>query len=200
VLRSAEERSLCSPARLRALGALAADLARRRLAGDVAECGVYRGGSAVVLADRLLRRSPTAAMWLFDAFDGMPEPGVEDPPHAWAEVGRYSSSAAAVRETFAAARVPFDRVHLVAGRFEMTLPRFVPPPLVLLHVDCDWYASVKLCLSSLYDAVVAGGIVVIDDFGHWEGCRRAVESFFAERAIRPALTPIDYTSHYFVKG
>jgi O-methyltransferase len=200
VLRTAAARSLCSPERLRGLRALAADVAQRNLTGDVAECGVYRGGSAAVLADQLLHRSPTTAMWLFDAFDGMPKPGAEDPAEAWTEVGRYASSEGAVRETFAAARVPFDRVHIVAGRFEETLPRFAPPPLVFLHVDCDWYASVKLCLSTLYDAVVTGGIVVIDDFGHWEGCRRAVEQFFAERGIQPTLIAIDYTSHYFVKS
>ena len=137
-------------------------------------------------------------MWLFDTFESMPEPGVEDTGRAWQEVGRYASREGAVRETFAAARVPFDRVHLVVGRFEVTLPRFSSPPLAFLHVDCDWHASVKLCLSTLYDAVAAGGIVVIDDFGHWEGCRRAVEEFFAERAIRPVLIAIDYTSHYFV--
>lgn len=199
VLRAAEASSLCSPARLRGLRALAADAARRRLPGDVAECGVYRGGSAVVLADRLLRRSPTASMWLFDAFGGMPEPGPEDPPDAWAEVGRYASSEAAVRETFATARVPLDRVHIVTGRFEATLPRFSPPPLVFLHVDCDWYAPVKLCLSTLYHAVIPGGVVVIDDYGHWAGCRRAVEELFAERGIRPALRAIDYTSRYFFK-
>jgi O-methyltransferase len=198
VLRAAEANSLCSPARLRGLRALARRVADRRLVGDVVECGVYRGGSAVALADRLLRRS-AATMWLFDAFGGMPEPGAEDPPEAWGEVGRYASSEAAVRATFAAAGVSLDRVHIVAGRFEATLPAFAPPPLALLHVDCDWYAPVKLCLSKFYDAVVPGGVVIVDDFGHWAGCRRAVEEFFDERAISPALTAIDYTSHYFTK-
>ena len=199
VLRTAEANSLCSPARLRGLGALAADVARRGLAGDIAECGVYRGGSAIVLADRLLRLAPTASMWLFDGFGGMPEPGAKDPPEAWAEVGRYASSEATVRATFAAAGVPLDRVHIVTGRFEATLPGFAPPPLVLLHVDCDWYAPVKLCLVTFYDIVIPGGVIVIDDFGHWAGCRQAVEEFFAERSICPALTAIDDTSHYFFK-
>ena len=66
-------------------------------------------------------------------------------------------------------------------------------------MDCDWYDSVLLCLRKFYDAVVPGGAVVLDDYGHWSGCRKAFEDFCAERKVRITLTAIDYTSHYFIK-
>jgi hypothetical protein len=174
-------------------------VARKRIDGDVVECGVYRGGSALVLADRLLRGDGSRAMWLFDTFGGMPEPGPEDPAEAWKEVGTCTSSEAIVRETFRSAGAPLGRVHFVVGLYAATLPRFVPPPIALLHLDCDWHDSVRLCLETFYDAVVPGGLVVLDDYGHWTGCRTAVDRFLATRSFRGDLIPIDYTSHYFWK-
>jgi hypothetical protein len=191
--------SLCDKARLAGLQAVAEEVARRRLPGDVVECGVYLGGSAIVIAERLLRRAPRREIWLFDVFSGMPQPGPEDPPEAWDDIGKFVSGEAIVRETFKEARLPLERVHFVIGRYEDTLPNFKPPSLAFLHVDCDWYASVKLCLHTFYDAVAPGGAVVFDDYGHWSGCRKAVDEFMAERGISVSLTPIDYTSHYFFK-
>ena len=152
-----------------------------------------------MIAERLLGPSSSREMWLFDVFSGMPQPGAEDPPEAWQDVGKFVSSETIVRETFARARVATERIHFVVGRYEDTLPGFRSPSIAFLHVDCDWYASVRLCLRTFYHAVVPGGVVVFDDYGHWSGCRRAVDEFIAERRIEISLKPIDYTSHYFFK-
>jgi len=192
--------SLCDYERLVKLQRLANEVAGRRLAGHVVECGVYRGGSAVVLAERLLRHSKERTISLFDVFSGMPQPGPEDPPEAWEDVGKFVSSEAVVRQNFAAAGLPLGRVHIVAGRFEDTLPHWKPFPITFLHLDCDWYESVKLCLKTFYDSVLPGGAVVFDDYGFWSGCRKAVDEFFLERSISTPLIPIDSTSHYFFKG
>jgi hypothetical protein len=66
-------------------------------------------------------------------------------------------------------------------------------------VDCDWYASVRFCLEQLYDQVSPGGYVVIDDYGHWQGCRRAVDEFLTSRGMIGALTRVDYTGVYWKK-
>jgi hypothetical protein len=92
-----------------------------------------------------------------------------------------------------------DNVELVPGRFEDTLPISRVQAIAVLHVDGDWYESVRVCLESLYDRVVAGGIVQIDDYGHWEGARRAVDEFFAKRGLSPVLSRIDYTGRQFTK-
>lgn len=198
-IRVGTANSLCDKHRLLGLQRLADEIARRDLAGDMVECGVYRGGSAVVIGERLLRGPWQREIWLFDVFSGMPPPGPEDPPRAWKDVGKFVSSEAIVRETFAAAKVPLDRVHFRTGRYEDSLPGLKPLPTVFLHLDCDWYESVKLCLHTFYDSVVSGGAVVFDDYGYWSGCRKAVDEFLAEYSIEVKLTPIDFTSHYFFK-
>lgn len=199
-LAAASANSLATPARLEGLSRVADAILRAGVPGDVVECGVYRGGSAAVLAERLLRRSPGRRMYLFDVFTGMPEPGPEDPPDAWDHVGRYESSPEAVRDTFRLAGLDPARVHIEPGLYERTVARFDPPAAVsLLHLDCDWYEPVLLCLGRFYDAVSPGGAVVFDDFGYWSGCRKAAEEFLSGRGVAATMTPIDETSHYFLK-
>ena len=128
-----------------------------------------------------------------------PSRAADDPPEAWNEVGRYTSSEQIVRETFAATGFPLENLHVVPGLYERTLPGFRPMPLCFLHVDCDWHEPVRLVLQTFFDAVVPGGAIVFDDYGHWSGCRKAVDAFLAERGLGVTLIPIDRTSHYFVK-
>jgi O-methyltransferase len=200
VLSVAQQNSLADRRRLECLMRLSESLAERNLGGDVVECGVFRGGSAIVLADPLFRTSSEALVWLYDVFTGMPEPGPEDPPGAKGYVGLYVSSESVVRNTFACARIPDHRVRIVSGRLEDTLRSAAPTrPIQLLHLDCDWYESVSVCLEALYHQVLPGGMIIFDDYGHWLGCRKAVDEFFAKRSISVKLIPIDYTSHFMIK-
>ena len=192
--------SLCDPERLRGLRAVADRVVRRGIPGHVVECGVYRGGSAIVLAERLLRGSPGREMWLFDVFTGMPAPGDQDPAEAWDDVGKFVSSPDVVRANMEAAGLATDRVHIVRGMFEETVRGFRPPPIAFLHLDCDWYDPVKLCLDTFFDAVSPGGVVVLDDYGFWSGCRKAVDEFVARHCPGIRLVAIDSTSHYFIKN
>jgi len=73
-------------------------------------------------------------------------------------------------------------------------------PIALLRLDGDWYESTKICLDGLYNHVVPGGVVVIDDYGHWEGCRRAVDEFIAGSKHPIFLNHIDYTGRYWIKA
>ena len=77
----------------------------------------------------------------------------------------------------------------MAGLFQETLRATHIPRIALLNIDADWYESVKLCLETFYDAVAPGGIVSIDDYGLWPGCRQAVDEFIKERqpAVRMAV-------------
>jgi predicted O-methyltransferase YrrM len=80
-----------------------------------------------------------------------------------------------VRQLLRYAGTPLDRVHIVAGWFHETLARAPISRVALLHLDVDWYESYKLCLNHFYDALEPGGVVVLDDFEIWPGCRAAVE-------------------------
>ncbi|MCJ7522626.1 MAG: TylF/MycF family methyltransferase, partial [Dehalococcoidia bacterium] len=92
-----------------------------------------------------------------------------------------------------------SRFNIVKGWFRDTFPPVQTGDIALLHIDADWYESVKLCLERFYDSVRPGGYIVIDDYGHWEGCRRATDEFLRERSIDVKLTRVDYTGRYFQK-
>ncbi len=94
-----------------------------------------------------------------------------------------------------------SRVHLVKGWFEETLPihREKVGEIALLHLDGDWYESIKRCLDELYDQVTRGGYVVIDDYGYWRGCRQAVDEFRASRRLDVELVDVEGNAIYFEK-
>lgn len=199
LVQAAKHGSLATHRRLRGMERVARTAADRRLPGGFVECGVFKGGSAAVVSSRLWRVDPSKDVHLFDVFTGMPKPGEHDPKEAWDDVGKFVSSPDLVRQTFVNCGLKTDRLHIHQGLFEQTLPTFKVPPLCFLHVDCDWYEPVKMVLEKFYDHVVPGGTVVLDDYGHWSGCRKAFDEFAAARGIKVVLTPIDYTSHYFLK-
>lgn len=169
--------------------------------GALVECGVYKGGSAALMA----MAAPEKTIWLFDSFSGLPEPGLEDGAVARSYAGGRSGGALepidrcvapleVVKELFFE-RLKIDpgRVEIREGWFQNTLPaaRNELGPVCVLRLDGDWYESTKVCLESLYDLVVAGGVVIIDDYGYWEGCRRAVDEFLASRALDVTLVWVD---------
>ena len=104
-----------------------------------------------------------------------------------------------VRETVLGSGYPESRVHLVAGPVEETIPGEAPSSIALMRLDTDWYESTKHELHHLYPRLQAAGVLLIDDYGHWEGARRAVDEYFADNPPRPLLGRIDYTGRVAVK-
>jgi len=72
-----------------------------------------------------------------------------------------------------------NHVHLVKGLFEDVLR--VEQPVALAHIDGDWYSSVMSCLQQIEPHLITGGVLVIDDYDHWSGCRKAVDEYFADK-------------------
>jgi O-methyltransferase len=178
------------------------------LPGAIVECGVYKGGSAAVMT---LAASPQREVWLFDSFEGLPEPTAEDGAMAVEYAGQRASGALepigqcvgpldVVKELFFE-KLDIDpsRVHIRQGWFQDTLPiaKNEIGPIAVLRLDGDWYDSTKVCLENLYDLVIAGGFVLIDDYGYWEGCRRAVDEFLASRKLEVALNAVDDSGVWF---
>lgn len=164
--------------------------------GDFVECGVAGGGATLLLALTAAHFSapsqPARRVFACDTFAGMPEPTARDckvddsAVHADAthwSTGTCAGSAAAV-ERLAALFAVSTQVIVVKGYFKDTLPYLPTREIALLHTDSDWYASTRVTLETLYDKVVApGGIVQIDDYRYWGGCRAAVDEFLAARGI-----------------
>ena len=187
------------PLRLGNLHKLCREIDIRSIPGDVVECGVYNGGSASVMAAVCTRSPLNRNIWLFDSFEGLPQPTEMDGSEAKSCIWWCCGDLEKVQTVFQKLRIPESRVRIVKGWFEDTFPTVPIEDIALLHVDADWYDSVKLCLERFYDNVRPGGFVVIDDYGHWEGCRRATDEFLEQRGIDAKLVRVDYTGRYFQK-
>lgn len=178
--------------------------------GDFVECGVYRGGMAVLASEVFRRYSRRSRrIWLFDTFAGMTQPDTmdEDRSGVSAEVALSAEPdmcLATLEEVQANLRVAqdnFDQFTFVQGDVLETLgkPANLPSRIAVLRLDTDWYASTAKELAVLYPRMAEGGIGLVDDYGHWLGARRAVDEFVA--AARPPiyLARTDSTGVEFVK-
>jgi hypothetical protein len=196
--------TFASPERINNLYRLARRIEVERIPGDVIECGVCNGGTAAVLARFASRSRMGRTVWLFDSFQGMPNVTKKDGSSidgetAESHMGKEVGDPARVNEVLRKVRANRKRVRIVPGWFQETLPTFNAKGIALLNIDADWYESVKLCLETFYDRVVTGGFVSFDDYGHWPGCRRAVDEFFRARRLPYKLEQVDYTARWFQK-
>lgn len=196
--------TLISPERIANLYRLALHIEREQIPGDVVECGVCNGGSAAILARTATHSRLQRTVWLFDSFQGMPEVTEHDAvgadghtaqSHVRQEVGDITR----VKEVLNRVGADMARVRILPGWFHDTFSTATMERIAILNIDADWYESVKLCLQTFYDRVVQGGFISFDDYGHWPGCRKAVDEFFQTRKMPYNLTKVDYTAHWFRK-
>lgn len=174
--------------------------------GDFVECGVWRGGSSMAVALTLLRIGISdRRLWLFDTFGAMPEPGENDldlagrpvTGHELSMLGETGLSLPEVQAAMRSTGYPEEHLTYVQGRVEATIPASVPAEIALLRLDTDWYESTRHELVHLYPRVVRGGVVIIDDYGHYAGARQAVDEYFERSPI--LLGRVDYTCRVAVK-
>jgi len=191
--------TLVGSERIRNLCRLARCIESLRIPGDVVECGVFNGGTSAILAHFATHSRLERTVWLFDSFAGMPDTTEEDREAARAEVGTTVGNIQKVIQVLKMVNADLTRVHTIKGWFDDTFPSVKIERIALLNIDADWYESVKLCLNTFYDAVTPGGYVSIDDYGHWPGCKRAVDEFFATRNLTYNLQRVDYTARWFQK-
>lgn len=207
--------SMCSFERLATLWQQVVYLDRCGVEGSLVECGTWRGGAVGMMGLAHMRSgsAPTRRLHLFDSFEGLPEPTAADGAKAITYSKGRSSGAL---DSIGACEAPLeDNRRLLetvigyptalttyhVGWFQETVPRDAPDlgSIALLRLDGDWYESTAVCLEHLYPLVVTGGVVVVDDYGHWEGCRRAVDEFLSAREEPILLNHIDYTGRSWVK-
>ncbi len=168
--------------------ALANSLAFRNpalAAGAVVECGTWRGGMAAALVEV---GGPNRTYCFLDSFQGLPPAGDLDGDAAktWqadtSAPGYYDNCAATIedfRSVIRMAAATSDTVRIVPGFFEDSFKTFAPPPIAVLRLDVDWYESTKQCLEHLWQHVLPGGLIVLDDYYAWSGCALAVHEFLA---------------------
>ena len=183
---------------------------RHRIPGDIVECGVWRGGSMMAVALALLARGDTSReLYLYDTFEGMNEPSERDRSASgesaraqlartrkgegvWCEAGLDD-----VQANLWSTGYPRERIHFVQGPVEAPLPATLPRRIALLRLDTDWYESTRHELQHLYPLLSPHGVLIVDDYGHWQGARAAVDEYFAAQPV--FLHRIDYTARLLVK-
>jgi O-methyltransferase len=201
--------TMTSPERVYALAQSLRYVVEHKIPGDVVECGVWRGGSMMVVARVLLQLGDADRhLYLFDTFEGMTAPTEKD-----AQI-LYEASAAEllvkakkdvstslwcsspldeVRQNLSRTGYNVDRLHFVKGRVEETIPTHAPHAISLLRLDTDWYESTRHELVHLFPRLSAGGVLILDDYGWWKGARQATDEYLAQHHVKLLLNRIDAT-------
>lgn len=202
--------TMTSPERMQALVDSVRYLERHQISGAFVECGVWRGGSMMAAA-LALSGSSNRELYLFDTYDGMPPPSDIDIDYSGASAAAQTANdplrigpitAVAhlneVRRNMASTGYPDSQVHYIEGMVENTVPKLAPDQIALLRLDTDWYESTHHELLHLFPRVVSGGVLIVDDYGHWKGARQAVDDYLDATGIRLLLCRIDFTGRIAV--
>ena len=183
--------------------------------GDLAECGVWRGGSCMMMAATLLETGKCdRRILMFDTFEGHPAPDPERDVDLWgnrahAEWQQQTNSGTVkgwglasleeVRQNLRLTGYPDDKLTYVKGMVEDTAPTHIPEALSLLRLDTDWYNSTRAALVHFYPRLASGGVLILDDYGHYKGQRQAVDEYFREKGERLLFHRIDYSCRVAIK-
>ena len=172
--------------------------------GDIVECGVWKGGMSMSMALMNLRSNAERSFWLFDTFEGLPEPTSEfDDKRAKThyndlKAGRNTSKVHrsvinrgmeegkwnygpldVVKNNMFYTTYPSEKIKFVKGKVEETLNKVeLPEKIAILRLDTDWYDSTKAELEILWDRLQSGGVLLVDDYCSWNGAKTAVDDFF----------------------
>ncbi len=204
IIRAVRPYTMTGNDKLHALISATNYIHRYEIPGAVVECGVWRGGSMHAVARTLDRLGDhSRELYLYDTFEGMTEPTDKDKRYdgepasqllaaadktswVWAE-----ASLEDVQAGFQTVPYPSERVHFVKGPIEDTVPAEMPDEIAILRLDTDWYASTAHEFEHLYPRLVSGGVLIIDDYGHWQGSRKATDEFLDRTGERLLLLRAD---------
>jgi hypothetical protein len=207
--------TMTSYERLIALSRAIDYIEQNNLMGDIVECGVWRGGSMMLAALKLIELKNTSRnLYLFDTFEGMVEPSDVDKlalneKNAKTLLQQQEkgdgnniwciSSLEEVQKNLQSTQYPQNNIYYIKGKVEETLPYEGIKKIAVLRLDTDWYESTKHELETLFDKLEKGGVLIVDDYGHWTGAKKAVDEFIKKNKIKIFLNRIDYTGRIGIK-
>lgn len=214
ILQKVTPYSKTSPERICAMCEAVRYVSSHGIPGDIVECGVWKGGSMMTAALVLLEMGDQSrGLHLFDTYEGMPPPGPfdvnahgvsaadqldqaskEDEESVWC-VATLEEVESLLRGT----GYDPEKMHFIKGLVEDTVPKHAPESISLLRLDTDWYESTRHELVHLYPRVSPGGVLIIDDYGHWDGARKAVDEYFAETRSEILLNRTDSSGRIGIK-
>lgn len=214
VYKKVKPYTMTSPERVFSLCEAVKYVHEKNIEGDIVECGVWKGGSMMAVAETLLRSGDTSRnLYLFDTFEGMAPPTDKDVDIAGVTAESLlehsdktkdesvwcCASLEMVKSAVNSVGYPGEKIHYVKGMVEQTIPLGAPDRIALLRLDTDWYESTKYEMEHLFPRLVKGGVLIIDDYGHWQGARKAVDEYFEKNNVKILLNRIDYTGRIAVK-
>lgn len=187
-------------------------ISRAKVPGDIVECGVWRGGSCMMMGKVLLgNKDVERSLYLYDTYSGMTKPTKVDTRISnvrkraldmWhssriSKTTWCNASLSEVKNNMKLVGYPNSRMMYVKGKVEVTLRKIVPEKIALLRLDTDWYESTKVELETLYPKLSNGGVLIIDDYGYWNGARKAVDEYFSDKPV--LLHRIDNSGRMILK-
>jgi hypothetical protein len=188
----------------------------KKIEGDFVECGIWKGGSAMLIAATLVQlKCYDKKIYLYDTFDGMSTPSEKDINYAGkgaekllidAKNNKEESdiwalcSLEKVKQNFSIINYPEENIFYVKGKVEDTVNANSHEKICLLRLDTDWYESTYHEMKYLYPVLEKGGVLIIDDYGHWKGSREAVDQYCNENHINILLNRIDYSGRIAIKS
>jgi hypothetical protein len=199
IIEKVKPYTMTSPEHVHGMVQATRHVIRHDIPGAIVECGVWRGGSSMASMFAMLEMGRTDRdFWLYDTYEGMTPPTENDRKaftgvHAQVEMDNVSKTPGFniwciadiddVKANVTSTGYPVERVHFVKGPVQDTLPGEMPEQIALLRLDTDFYDSTKHELIHLWPRLVPGGLVILDDYGFWEGQRKAVDEYFDEQGL-----------------
>ena len=168
---------------------------KKKLVGDIVECGIWRGGN-LFLAKKIQDKYPKELkrkFYGFDTFEGMAGPSLHDGTKINETYQSFQNrnepwAKASLEDVKDSSKKFFSDTgdfNFIKGMVEDTLKnkKNLPNKIALLRLDTDFYESTKIELDILYPLLVDRGILIIDDYGDFSGCRKAVDEYFADKSV-----------------
>ena len=213
IYRQVSQFTMTSPERINALVDAVQYVCHKGIEGAFVECGVWKGGSAMAAALTFTELNDCREIYLYDTFEGMSAPteiDVSIQGSAAADrfnelkINENSSTWCAspldeVKRNFSGTGYPMDLAHFIKGKVENTIPEKMPQKISILRLDTDWYESTKHELEHLFPLLAKNGVLIIDDYGHWQGAKQAVDEYLSSQNIHLLLNRVDYTGRMAVK-
>jgi hypothetical protein len=214
VIREARFYTMTSIERMYALIHAVKYISQNNIVGDIVECGVWKGGSMMAIAKTLIELGDESRnLYLFDTFSGMTEPSDKDIDFRGLKASTLLqesdkkneksvwcyASLELVKEVMSKTGYNNQKINFIKGMVEETIPSHAPESISLLRLDTDWYESTRHELNHLFPRLSKNGVLIIDDYGHWQGSKLATDEYFSQNNITIFLNRIDSTGRVAVK-
>lgn len=214
ILNKVGKFTMTSPFRIFSLIEAVKYIEKNDIEGSIVECGVWKGGSMMAVAETLKEIGNTGRrLYLYDTYEGMSEPTAYDKTYTGDDASALLntdtnrdknlvwaySALDTVKENMRSTAYPTENIVYVKGKVEDTIPQTLPGKIALLRLDTDWYESTKHELIHLFPLLQKAGVLILDDYGHWAGAKKAVDEYINEQSLPILLNRIDETGRIAIK-